>query len=205
VNAFEAVLTDGGAVDQKTSPCSPQATEVCGSNDTRALASTFENPSLTWEKVEPGAAQKRGAMSGDGFARGMRDATPAVYDASAAMAAVADEATRHELKIQSPSRVMSDHGMMVGAGFVDGIERSAAEVDAAVARAFTPDVATGGGGSGSGTGRAPITVHVETNVTGAGGDAAAIGQQVATQVQEILPGALQSALEQMDAQMGGGV
>jgi hypothetical protein len=141
-----------------------------------------------------------GKSAGDGLTKGIEASSTRAADAAADMGKGATEALRGELKTHSPSVVFEDIGAMVGAGFVSGIEESAASVDAAISRMVggAASMPGRGGGGGSPSISMPINIHVE------GGSAGAeeIATMVADKINEVVPGTLQSVFEQLAMQTG---
>ena len=86
-----------------------------------------------------------------GIARGITANTDSIKDAAVEAANSALEAAKKALGIASPSKVARDQiGMMFGAGWAEGIEKSARRINRAVANAATGSVLTGSMlGSGS--------------------------------------------------------
>lgn len=105
------------------------------------------------------------------------------------------------LEIHSPSRVFERMGRMSGQGYLDGVDDTIGDMTDVVPKGAVARPAGGGAPA------APIqvTVNVTTNVNGGHATeagAAEIGQQVATAVEHILPGALKSAFERMGQEAG---
>lgn len=154
-------------------------------------------PNLEWVKV--------GDAAGAGLAKGMKDATSTVEAAGGAMAAAAPRAGRDALGVHSPSRVFAELGAMSAAGFVEGIEASAAAVDDAVGKLFEQPA---GARAGAGGGGAAVVIDVGgvTVTVAGGGDARETGEAIATVVAaklaELAPGAVGAALEQLAMQAG---
>jgi hypothetical protein len=118
------------------------------------------------------------------------------------MADKAAQSSRDALGQKSPSKVFEQIGMMTGAGFRQGIEKSRAATDDVMRGAFAAPAPTSGGAGGGGTEINLGGIHV-TIGAGAGSDARQIGETVAAKIQEIAPGMLQSAIERLALQAGG--
>lgn len=105
------------------------------------------------------------------------------------------------LGIHSPSTVFAGLGEMSGEGYLQGLDEAMGRMsDSVPAGAFARPVA-----GGAAAGPIQVTIHIETHVGGGGAGgatAAEIGEQVATHVEAILPGALQAAFEQMQIEAG---
>lgn len=164
---------------------------------------------ITPKKIQPGPMvhdwfgkkldswDKAGEDAAAGMAKGVEGGIPDVAAATDAMGKAAIDATKTKIDAHSPSRVFEDLGKMTGAGFNRGIEASMARTDDVVRGAFAVPAPRGGNLGGNHT----ISVEVNTTVNAAGAPHE-IAQQVTQQIREIIPGALQSAIEQMAGQAG---
>lgn len=154
------------------------------------------------------AGKKLGSATGKGVAVGVKESTPEAKAAVGDMATGASDAGAKALGVHSPSRVFADLGRMTAAGFVQGIDASAADVDKAVESMFetprAPPAATASGIAARGgitvaPGAVVLTIHVPE---GTGLTAEAVGEIAARAVESALPGAFKSGLDQMAAQGG---
>lgn len=108
-----------------------------------------------------------------------------------------EEGTRAALGTHSPSTVFEDIGKNVGEGFNQGLGKSMSAGDDVARGAFAIPVPKSGAGIGGNT------IHVEVNTTvHATGNGESIAKDVSDQIRELLPGALQSAIEQLGNQAG---
>lgn len=155
---------------------------------------------------KPGAdasirGQLWGKAMGDGVVKGVEESTPKVKGATTEMGEEAHGGMKKEIKAESPSKVFRDLGRMSGEGYLEGLDGSlAAMPDIQPAGSFAKPASMA-----SASGPVQVTVNVTTNVGGGHDGAAAgeeIGQRVATAVEEILPGALQSAFQRMQQEAG---
>jgi hypothetical protein len=104
-------------------------------------------------------------------------------------------AARDRLKVHSPSAVFMDIGEAVGDGFAAGIEGSASATARAYGDLFgAPDSAGAGGGGGLTVVVAEGAIVIEIR----GGNE----KEIAAEVREVLPGALESAIAQLALQQG---
>lgn len=146
------------------------------------------------------AATKTGKAVAGGTNRGVLDGAPG-YVTGTKHAKDLIHGTTDELEIQSPSRVFKRLGQAVGDGFNQGIEKSTAATDDVMRGAFAaPSPRAGAAGGGRG-GSVSITNSFEINVHSSGGGEH-IAQDVKDQIRELLPGAMQSALETLANQAG---
>jgi hypothetical protein len=158
------------------------------------------------------AAAGIGKALWQGLKEGIAGGITAVLDTVSGLGDAVVGKLKGVLGIHSPSAVFAEMGEMSGEGYIRGLDRSADEIDAAVARSMSMADAVPAGayprpaGASGGFGPIQVTVHVETNVNATGhggeGNAEQLGQQVAAHVESILPGALQSAFERMQLQAG---
>lgn len=119
--------------------------------------------------------------------------------------AAVEEGFRKKTKTHSPSELFAELGRDVAEGFSGGVEESAAMVDNAFRRMTDPALPGAGGGRGAGGagGTPPIQVilHQRNEINGAS-ETDSIPDQIAQKTEEIVPGMIQSALEQMAMQTG---
>jgi hypothetical protein len=113
--------------------------------------------------------------------------------------------TEEVLEIQSPSRVFERYGALTGQGFAKGLAGTTKDLEATVGATYglaapSADLSLGGGVGAGSSGPITITAPVTVNYTGTGGPEAA--QQIATVVQELLPGQLQYAFERLRVELG---
>jgi tape measure domain-containing protein len=111
-----------------------------------------------------------------------------------------------ELGIHSPSRVFQDIGRSTAQGLTLGIDRNIAHADDAISSAFAPSspgvsspVAGMGGGAVINLGG----IHVSVSGGRGAGDDKQLADTIAQRIEEIAPGALQSAFERLAIQAGG--
>lgn len=95
--------------------------------------------------VAAGAWYQTGVNAAQGVVNGITSQLKTVDKAGVALAKALDAAVRRQLKIKSPSRVMADSGMQVGAGLAGGVtasiagaEKAALELARRVAAAASP-------------------------------------------------------------------
>lgn len=139
-----------------------------------------------------------GGAAADGLSKGMEKGAPNVEASGVMLGDAASFGTGEALKIRSPSKVYEHMGLMSGQGFKLGLEKSG--VDNVMPGAFAVPAPSGGA-----VARAPITVEVAftMNVNGSEHQSGAqLANDVAANLREILPGALQSAFEQMQIEAG---
>lgn len=132
-----------------------------------------------------------------GMVQGIEMGITAITDAGTRLANAAKSAVAGALSIQSPSRVMMEMGGYTAAGFAQGVDGGAGQVDSAMREMVAPPPAPvlGRGGTSTSTTLAAggITVHVNVQ-----GESAA---QPGALASEARAGVVQ-ALEQLLAQMG---
>jgi hypothetical protein len=141
-------------------------------NKTIGASADDDNPS--WLR----AGDKKGRALGEGVRAGARDA----------------------LQINSPSKVFADLGRMSAAGFAEGIDNDIGSVDAAVEQMFPTPAAAAGGQAGGGT-VINVELHIHVGAGASEGDHAT-ASDLAEQIAEVLPSALENALEKVGIGMG---
>lgn len=121
-------------------------------------------------------------------------------DKGKALGAGVEAGAKDRLQIHSPSKVFADLGRMSAAGFLEGIDVGG--IDQAVERMY-PTPATATARRGAAAGGPGITVQLHFHI-GAGAPAGSqeMAEQIATSIKEILPGALENALEKVSIGMG---
>jgi hypothetical protein len=146
-----------------------------------------------------------GQATGEGLSKGMLTSAPLASKAGETVAMSAADGTKRALGVHSPSKLFAEFGRMTAAGFVEGIDSSARDVDEAVAAIFAPP---GRGTAAPTAGGGPISISIPIQVTIAGGatpeTAQQIGEALGDQLGQLVPSALQSALAQLALQTGGG-
>ncbi|MBN2573560.1 MAG: hypothetical protein JXP73_03270 [Deltaproteobacteria bacterium] len=152
---------------------------------------------VEWERRQ---AALRGRDIAVGAAVGMEVHKVKAREAGADLVGAADKGMRDAGEIHSPSRLFERHGRMLAEGLATGLERGSARA-AAAAGSMMPIPSTaaltsvGGGGINAGG----ITVNLSVEVPGGSGSSA---EEIAHEVQAILPSALLGALEQIAVQAG---
>lgn len=133
-----------------------------------------------------------------GMVQGIENGITAISDAGTRLAEAAKSAVAGALSIQSPSRVMMEMGGYTAAGFAQGVEGGAGQVDAAMTDMVAPPAPVlGRSGGGSVTSNTLAAGGITVNVVLQGAEGAAPGA-VASEVRA----GVSEALEQLLAQMG---
>ncbi len=145
-----------------------------------------------------GKAEAAGESVPAGLAKGIMSGGGDVDAAGMSIGYDAEHGTRSALDSHSPSKLFESIGVDTAEGFAMGVDKGSTRMGGAL-EDLVPTVAASGMGGGARTITiAPsITVHV-----GGGGSANDTAQAVAAQVADILPAALQSAIDNLAVQSG---
>ena len=124
-----------------------------------------------------------GAAAGQGFLSGLAAQQKSI---TAMMDQIAESMVgtiKKDLKISSPSLVMDEHGQMVAAGLIQGMERGVPGVRGAarMLAGATALPAVSSAGAGGATGGDNLTIHMAVTVNGFVGD----NQQLATEIYDV--------------------
>jgi tape measure domain-containing protein len=167
-----------------------------------------ENFDLSKAKAELARRMKTGEfkhnMMDDLAAGAAQGGAPAFRMVGDQFGSAVEEGFRKKTKTHSPSQLFAELGMDVAEGFASGVEDSAAMVDNAFRRMTEPALPGAGGGAGGGGGTPTIQVILQqrNEISGGGADMESIPDQIAEKTKEIVPGMIQSALEQLAMQTG---
>lgn len=137
-----------------------------------------------------------GANLVTGLVDGIKSMASAPVDAIKNMASGALNSFKGVFGIHSPSKVMGQMGGHLMTGLEEGIDDGSTAPGAAMADAVAPPVASGGSGKGGGGGNVTITM--------APGSVVISGISNAQQLQDLFPGMLADAAEQLMLQTGTG-
>ena len=123
-------------------------------------------------QAAPGAAKPAGAATGqayvDGVLQGVDAGKSAVEAAGGALATALDKGVRDKGKIQSPSKMARDTARNFPAGYAQGVDDGAGDVQAAADRSMVPTMGAPSAGSSSGGARGPAQVMINVTVSGDG-------------------------------------
>jgi hypothetical protein len=120
-------------------------------------------------------------------------------DAGAGAGEAIEAGARKALRSHSPSQAFADIGRDAAAGFSDGIDDSADQVEQAINQMATTPML---GRPSAGAPTIVLQISPQIYIQGGGADANEIAQEVTDRLVEIVPGAVQSALEQIAMQGG---
>ena len=150
----------------------------------------------------PGEMSAIGSSMGSnlwsGFVGGILAGVAAVTEAGSLLANAAKSAVSTTLDIHSPSRVLAELGGHTAAGFAQGVDGGAGQVDAAMNALVTPSLppgspaAGGAGGAGAGVVITIGDIHVHAPGSSAA-DAGAIGRSVRRELEAFFEDALAQA------------
>lgn len=143
------------------------------------------------------AGSSAGSNLWQGMVQGIESGITAITDAGTRLANAAKSAVAGALSIQSPSRVMMEMGGYTAAGFAQGVDGGAGQVDTAMRDMVAPPPAPVLGQGGAVTSNTLAAGGITVNVVlqgEAGAQPGAVGSEVRAAVAD--------ALEQLLAQMG---
>lgn len=130
----------------------------------------------------------------EGFTSGLGDGN-AADNAARFVPDTIIKGTKDGLQIHSPSKVFENLGLMTAHGFAIGVDKGSSRIDSSMGSAIS--LPTGGASSSFSGGSKTANVNITVNA-GGGAD----GNDIATQIRMIMPGALANAFEQMAMEAG---
>lgn len=161
-----------------------------------------------FERFRRNEAEQFGKSDAAGYAKGVKSGTPTAVQAIKGMGDETTKALKDQHEQHSPSRLFARIAGFDVEGYITGLEANAAKIANATEQTFTTKVTGQTPGPGGG-GPIQVTLNVTTNVSMAGGAQGSVqeigemvAQSVAAQVEQILPGKLQSAFEKMAVEAG---
>ncbi len=199
--ARSKLATDSGKDDLRrmlTRMSESERQDLVGAGKARGIDYAQYLPKTANTKAESNIGKSMDATAGD-LTLADPGAPDLAHEAGQKVAAAHLEGVRTGLDMHSPSRKLLALGRLAADSFADGVEDSAGNVsdsfDVALPAMAGQTTSAGGGGFGG----VQISIPINVVIEGGGGDSA---EALARRIEEIVPSALQSALEQLRAELG---
>lgn len=177
-----------------------EGTKFAASAKSNNTTTAFEKAAAEQEDYNDlDEAENTGALLGTGMVKGMDGSKFDVGDAGAKLGQAAIKGARGPdgVDAHSPSRAFENIGKDTADGFYVGVQRNSDRMGDAMS-SLLPTVAASGTSGGART--ITMAPHITVNLHGSHGDKDA--QDIAAAVAEILPSALQSAIDNLAIQAG---